>query len=108
MLFYIENPAYKDPKQLYTSTMMSAFFVVKNFPLKATDILLDNHLKAKYNIDLKKLCVKILLSLSYYCNEKNDIILLFKEKQYDNFAQLITYGNGAVPGSKILKYALKG
>lgn len=31
---------------------------------------------------------------------------MFKDPKYDTIASLITYGNGAIPGSRILQIAL--
>jgi hypothetical protein len=45
--------------------------------------------------------------MSFYTDDEGDLILLFKDPKYDQIAQLITYGNGAIPGSRILQIALK-
>ena len=52
------------------------------------------------------MCIKLLLSLTFSVDDKNDLVLLFKDVKYDKIARLITYGNGAIPGSRILKIAL--
>jgi hypothetical protein len=53
------------------------------------------------------MCIKLLLSLTFHTNKDGDLILLFRDQKHDKIAQLITYGNGAIPGSQILKIALK-
>jgi hypothetical protein len=52
------------------------------------------------------MCIKLLLSLTFYEDNEGNLILLFKDQRYDKIAQLITYGNGAIPGSRILQIAL--
>jgi hypothetical protein len=73
----------------------------------AADILMDRYVQQQYKMSLKNLCVKLLLNLTFYEDNAGNLVLLFKDNKYDNIASLITYGNGAIPGSKILKIALK-
>ena len=107
MFFIVKNNKYLSPRQLKTSTLMKAYYVVSNFPLKASDKILDDHLQAKYNAGLKNLCVKLLLNIKFFKNDEGDFVLLFQDPELDKLAQLITYGNGAIPGSRILQIALK-
>ena len=53
------------------------------------------------------MCVKLLLNLTHYEDEAGDLVLMFKDPRLDRLAQLVTYGNGALPGSRILQSALK-
>lgn len=107
MFFVVKNNRYLSPSQLKTSTLLNAFFIVKSYPLKASDKILNDYLKQQYKASLKDLCVKLLLNITFCKNEENDFILLFKNPKLDQLAQLITYGNGAIPGSRILQIALK-
>lgn len=107
MFFTIKNKKYLTADQLRTDALMTAYFVIKNFPLKASDMALDNYLQSIYKSDLKNLCIKLLLNLTFYNTESGDIVLLFKNPKDDSLARLITYGNGAIPGSKILQIALR-
>jgi hypothetical protein len=107
MFFIIKNNKYLSTNQLKTDSLLNAYFIIKNYPLKATELALDNYLQQQYKSNLKNLCIKLLLNLSFYNNESGDLILLFKDPQLDRLAQLITYGNGAIHGSKILQLALK-
>lgn len=107
MFFVIKNNKYLSTNQLKTDSLLNAYFIIKNYPLKATELALDNYLQQQYKSNLKNLCIKLLLNLSFYNNESGDLILLFKDPQLDRLAQLITYGNGAIHGSKILQLALK-
>jgi hypothetical protein len=75
--------------------------------MHAADLILDQYIQQQYNTSLKDLCIKLLLSLTFCKNKDGDLVLLFKDPKYDKIARLITYGNGAIPGSKILQIALK-
>ena len=52
------------------------------------------------------MCIKLLLELTAYKDDDDNLVLLFKDPKFDAIARLITYGNGAIPGSKILKVAI--
>ena len=106
MFFTIPNNRYMSPEQLRADTLLNAYFIIKNYPLKASELALDNYLQAQYKTDLKNLCIKLLLSLTFYTDNSKNIILLFKNPKDDMLARLITYGNGALSGSKILQIAL--
>lgn len=106
MLFSIKNNSYQSIDQLRTNTLLNAYFIIQNYPLRASDIPMDNYIQQQYDVSLKDMCVKLLLSLTFYKDNSGNLVLLFKNKKYDNIARLITYGNGAIPGSKILQLAL--
>lgn len=106
MFFTIPNKNYLSTDQLKTNTLMDAYFVIKNFPLKASDTAMDSYIRQQYEIPLKDLCVKLLLSLTHYKDSEGNLILMFKDPKLDKLAQLITYGNGVIPGSNILQLAL--
>ena len=86
--------------------LLDAYYVVHNYPLKATELLLDQYIQQQYKTSLKNMCVKLLLNLTFYTEASGDLVLLFKDPKYDVIASLITYGNGAIQGSKILQTAL--
>ena len=106
MLFGIKNKYYQSTEQLRTNTLLNAYFIIKNYPLHASDLLLDKFIQQQYDISLKNMCIKLLLSLSFHKDNEGNLVLLFKDPKYDKIASLITYGNGAIPGSKILQIAL--
>jgi hypothetical protein len=107
MIFTIKNRQYMSTEQLRTNTMLNAYFIIQKYPLKTHDILMDKHLQRQYKTSLKNICIKLLLDLTFYEDESGNLVLLFKNPASDTLASLITYGNGAVPGSKILQVALK-
>ena len=106
MFFSVNNKHYLSIEQLRSSTLLDAYFIIKNYPLHASDLVLDNYIQQQYNVSLKNLCIKLLLSLTFYTNDDGNLVLLFKDPKYDKIARLITYGNGAIPGSRILQIAL--
>lgn len=95
-------------EQLRTNTMLNAYFIIQKYPLRTQDQLMDNHIQRQYETSLKNLCVKLLLDLTFYEDDSGNLVLLFKNPASDKLARLITYGNGAIPGSKILQAALNG
>lgn len=107
MFFTVNNKRYLSTEQLRTDTLLGAYYIIQNYPLKAADLLMDSYIQQQFKTSLKNLCVKLLLNLTYYENNDGDLVLLFKNHKYDTIARLITYGNGAIPGSKILQTALK-
>lgn len=107
MLFIIKSQPAVNTNRLRTNTLLNAYFIIKKYPLKAADILMDRFIKQQYKVSLKDLCIKLLLDLTFYEDDEGNLVLLFKNPKSDSIAQLITYGNGAIQGSKILKTALK-
>lgn len=93
-------------EKLRTSTLINAYHIIRKYPLKASDIAMDNYLQQQYKTSLKDCCVKLLLNLTFYEDDTGNLILLFKNQKYDAMASLVTYGNGAIPGSRILQIAL--
>ena len=106
MFFKIENKKYLTPEQLRTNTLMEAYFIIQNYPLHAADLVLDRFVQQQYKTSLKNLCIKLLLNLTFYKDDSGNLLLMFKDPKYDTIARLVTYGNGAIPGSKIFQIAL--
>lgn len=106
MFFTITNKKYLSDRQLKTNTILNAYYIIKNYPMRASETALDNLIQAQYNTSLKNMCVKLLLELTHYMDDEGNLILMFKNPKYDAIARLITYGNGAVQGSRILQIAI--
>ena len=106
MLFKITNKRYINTEQLRTNALLDAYFIIQNYSLHASDLAMDKYIQQQYNTTLKNMCIKLLLNLTFYKDEDGNLILLFKDSRYDKIASLITYGNGAIPGSRILQIAL--
>lgn len=107
MLFTIKNTKYKAVDRLRKETLLQAYFIIQKYPLQAADQIMDNYIQQQYNVSLKDMCITLLLNMTFYADDKNNLVLLFKDQKYDTIAQLITFGNGAIQGSKILQIALK-
>ena len=107
MLFIIKNKRFMSTEQLRTNTLLEAYYLIVNYPMHASDLILDQFIQQQYGVSLKNMCIKLLLSLTFCKNDDGDLVLLFKNPKYDKIARLITYGNGAIPGSRILQIALK-
>jgi hypothetical protein len=54
-------------------------------------------------MSLKNLCIKLLLSTTFYTDKEDNLVILFKNPKDDKLARLITYGNGVIHGSSILR-----
>jgi hypothetical protein len=107
MLFIIKNTRKQRVQHLRTITLVGAYACIKHYKLHATEMMLDQFLQQQYGTSLKNMCIKLLLNLSFYEDDDGNLVLLFKNNYYDTIASLITYGNGAIPGSGILRQALK-
>jgi hypothetical protein len=107
MFFTIKNDSYRATEQLRSETLMNAYFIIQNYPIRASDMPMDNYLQQRYKASLKNMCIELLLNLTFHKDDTGNLILLFKDQKYDAIASLITYGNGAIPGSKILQIALQ-
>lgn len=107
MFFTIKNNHYISIEQLRADTLLTAYFIIKNYPMQASDLILDQYIQQQHSTTLKNLCINLLLNLTYHKDNEGNLILLFKNPKYDKLARLITYGNGAMPGSKILVTALR-
>lgn len=106
MFFTIKNKTYLSENQLRNDTLLNAYFLIENYALHASELILDNYIKQQYDTTLKDMCIKLLLSLTFHKDSEGNLVLLFKDLKHDKIAQLITYGNGAIPGSRILQIAL--
>jgi hypothetical protein len=106
MFFTINNKKYLSPEQLRANTLLDAYFIIESYPLHASELMLDQFIQQQYKTSLKNLCIKLLLNLTFYKDSSGNLILMFKNPKDDILARLITYGNGAIPGSKILQIAL--
>ena len=75
--------------------------------LSGKDKLLDDYLKNKYKVGLKLICLNLVQRCKIQFSQEKEFIITFPEKNDDKFARLITYGNGVIQGSNILKIAFK-
>jgi hypothetical protein len=106
MFFSVENRRYMSEDYFRASTLLNAYYIIQKYPMKASDLLMDQFIEQQYKTSLKNLCIKLLLDLTFYRDNSGNFVLMFKDPQYDKIARLITYGNEAIPGSNILRIAL--
>ena len=66
---------------------------------------LNRYLIEHYDADLRVAFIYLLSKCKFYKDLSNTITILFPEKEDDKLAALITYGNGLIKGSNLLKYA---
>lgn len=71
----------------------------------SNEVALDNYLLEHYNLNLKLMCIKLINSCTWSLNQDNEVVITFKNKEYDKLAALITYGTEKLQGSQILAFA---
>ena len=106
MFFKIINNSYLNESYLRQSAMLKAYYLIEKYPLLASEQILDSYIQQQYKMSLKNMCIKLLLNLTFYKDKDGNFILMFKDPKLDKVAQIITYGTGALPGSRILQIAL--
>ena len=74
--------------------------------ISSAEAKLNRYLLQEYNIGLKPLCLWILQNMKFSSNLDSKIVVKIKNPKLDRLARLITYGNGKVQGSQILKRAI--
>lgn len=82
----------------------SAYDYISCYELRGNDLKLDKYLTDAYGVGLKSACAYLVEHCD--CNfSGNTAIIHFLENKLDNLASLITYGNGVIKGSRILRKA---
>jgi hypothetical protein len=108
MFFTIQNKKFLSTDQLRADTLLNAYFIIQKYPLKASELALNQYLQQQYKKSLKNICIQLLLNFTFYSDDAGNLVLMFKDPKYDKLARLITYGNGvSVQGSKILQNAFE-
>lgn len=102
MIFTIksDNPALT---KLYIK-LDAPFYLIK-YPKKVNEQLLDKYLRENYKKQLIPVCLQIINSMKFSINKK-ELIITIPNKELSELANLITFGTGKIPGSKILKFAI--
>ena len=106
MFFKINNNSYLNENYLRQSALLKAYYLIEKYPLLASEQILDSYIQQQYKMSLKNMCIKLLLNLTFYKDKEGNFILMFKDPKLDKVAQIITYGTGGLPGSRILQIAL--
>lgn len=106
MFFTVESDRFLLAEKRRTNALMNAYYIIQSYPLHASELILDQFIQKQYKATLKNLCIKLILNLTFYEDDSGNLILMFKDPKDEALARLITYGNGAIPGSRILQIAL--
>ena len=85
--------------------IMNAKTIIIDHNITHREYRLNQYLMNTYGVDLKATCLHLLNSCKMYRNKANELTILFPKKEDDKLAALITYGNGSIPGSNLLKEA---
>lgn len=106
MFFTIKNDTKKPVSIVKLKTLVRARSLISLYPMRGTEIILDNYLIDNHKLTLKNACLLLLANLHVSEGEENELILFFKDEKYDKLAQIITYGIDNISGSQILKTVL--
>jgi hypothetical protein len=106
MFFTIKTDGKKPVSIMKLKTLVRARSLISLYPMRGTEIILNNYLVENYKITLKNLCFLLLTKLYFSEGEENEIIMFFKDDKYVKLARIITYGIANISGSQILKIAL--
>lgn len=106
MFFIIKTDGKLPASILKLKTLVRARSLISLFPMRGTEVILNNYLVENYKLTLKNACFLLLANLQVSTGEENEILMFFKDDQYIKLAQIITYGIDGLSGSQILKIAL--
>lgn len=106
MFYTIKTDSKKPVSIIKLKILVRARSLISLYPMRGTEIILNNYLVENYKITLKNLCFLLLTNLSFSEGEENEIIMFFKDDKYAKLAKIITYGIDNISGSQILKIAL--
>ena len=106
MFYAIKTDSKKPVSIIKLKTLLRARSLISLYPMRGTEIVLNNYLVENYKLTLKNACFLLLANLQFSEGEENEIIFFFKDEKYDQLARIITYGIDDISGSQILKTAL--
>jgi hypothetical protein len=106
MFYAIKTDSKKPVSIVKLKTLIRARSLISLYPMRGTEVILNNYLVENYKLTLKNACFLLLTNLQFSTGEENEIIFFFKDEKYDKLARIITYGIDNIPGSQILKTAL--
>ena len=106
MFFTIKNDSKKPVSLVKLNVLIRARSLISLYPMRGTEVILNNYLVENYKLTLKNACFLLLANLQISIGEENEIIVFFKDDKHTKLAQIITYGIDNISGSQILKAAL--
>ncbi len=106
MFYTIKVDTQKPVSIIKLKTLVRARSLISLYPMRGSEVILNNYLVENYKLTLKNACFLLLANLQFSTGEENEIIMFFKDDKYTKLAQIITYGIDNISGSQILKAAL--
>lgn len=106
MFFIIKNDNKKPVSIVKLKILVRARSLISLYPMRGTEVILNNYLVENYKLTLKNACFLLLANLQVSAGEEDEIVMFFKDDKYTKLAQIITYGIDSISGSQILKAAL--
>ena len=106
MFFTIKNESKKPVSIVKLKTLIRARSLISLYPMRGTEVILNNYLVENHKLTLKNACLLLLANLQVSEGEENELVMFFKEEKHDKLAQIITYGIDNISGSQILKTVL--
>lgn len=105
MFFTIKSTAPEADLAIYRAKKQATYSLI-TYELGVTDLLLNRYFQENHNIGLKAVCLKIIRNMRFSLNFQGEIIATIPDETLNNFARIITYGNGRFLGSRILRKIL--
>ena len=106
MFFSIKVDSKKPASIVKLKALARAHSIISLYPMRGTEVILNNYLIENYKLTLKNACMLLLANLQVCTGANDEIVLFFREDKYIKLAQIITYGTDTISGSQILKIAL--
>lgn len=106
MFASIENTHHYSRTYLKAKIKRTAKHAILLTSFGANEAALNEYMLEKYNKTLKTICIELVFRSEISADPDGNFILRFKTRADDTLAALITYGNGKLQGSKILRHAL--
>ena len=104
MQFTIRNAA-ANKDWMSRRILLDAGAIIKAHNITPGEAKLNRYLLKTYGVNLKVACLYLLSRSKFYKDLDNTITVLFLNKEDDKLAALITYGDGLMKGSNLLKEA---
>lgn len=107
MFFRIPNRLQYSVDEKKTSIKRIAYGRIMKYKVTPKVLALSQYWQQNYNMDLKTYCKWLVLTkvIVNSGTEDDAFIVTFIDKESDNAASLITYGNSEVQGCNILQFA---
>ena len=102
---FVKQTLYASQAEKYRARLFARRSILI-FPQRSPEYQLNKYLLDTYKLNLVQMCLKILAHTKFYYNSDKELVVTIVNKELDEIAQLITYGNREIMGSKILKIAL--